>query len=58
MNAETHVGTTEAARLLQISRQAVHRGCVEGRIPYERPGREYLIPRSWLPKRRRSITKR
>ncbi|MFA7201628.1 MAG: N-6 DNA methylase [Candidatus Paceibacterota bacterium] len=50
---ETHksqfITSAEMAKMLGISRIAVHKQISEGKIPAQKMGRNYLIPRSTLP---------
>src|SRR3989338_6553748 len=43
------ITSNEMAKLLGISRIAIHKQIVSGKIPAEKVGRNYLIPKSTLP---------
>jgi type I restriction enzyme M protein len=49
INKSEFITSTEMAKMLGISRIAIHKQIVEGKIPAEKLGRNYMIPRSALP---------
>jgi excisionase family DNA binding protein len=44
------ISTTEAARRLNASPDTIKRLCQQGRIPASKPGRDWMIEESELPK--------
>ena len=49
INKRDFITSNEMAKLLGISRIAIHKQIVSGKIPAEKVGRNYLIPKSTLP---------
>lgn len=48
-NKAQFITSAEMAKMLGISRVAIHKQIVDGKIPAEKVGRNYLIPKSALP---------
>jgi len=49
INKAQFITSAEMAKMLGISRVAIHKQIVDGKIPAEKVGRNYLIPKSALP---------